>query len=75
MKCIVMRAFYLGGNVQEVGSVVDIIDRALADGLQYDGKVKIAAENTEPKASGPMTTETSGLVAGPVRPERKQKEH
>ena len=66
MKFTVMRAFFLDGNVQGVGGVVDIIDRALAGGLQSSGKVQIAAENTAPEASGPMTTETSGLVAGPV---------
>lgn len=73
MKFTVMRAFFLDGDVQEVGSVVDIIDRALAGGLQYDGKVQVAAENAEPEANGPMTTETSGLVAGPVRRARTGK--
>ena len=70
MKFTVMRAFFLDGDVQPVGSVVDIIDRALAGGLQHSGKVKVAQEGANTEIRGPMTRDSAGLVAeesGPVR--------
>ncbi len=61
MRVKVLRAFFLDGKVQEAGTVVDIADRPLLGGLRAGGKVEpIGAD--EP--AGPMTTETSGLVAG-----------
>lgn len=61
MKAKALRAFFLAGKVVEVGAVVDIADRPLLAGLRYNGKVELIGPEEK---SGPMTTDTSGLVAG-----------
>lgn len=69
MKVRVLRAFFLNGKVQDVGTVVEIADRPLLGGLRSNGKVEDI--EPEPPVAGPMTTETAGLVSG-KRPRAKE---
>lgn len=62
MKMRVTRPFLLGGVRQEIDTEVDIESRADAAMLQNTGKA-VPADDTAPKR-GPMTTESSALVAG-----------
>jgi hypothetical protein len=62
MKMRVTRPFLLGGIRQEIDTEVDIESRADAAMLQNVGKA--VPVDSVPKR-GPMTTESSALVAGP----------
>lgn len=62
MKMRVTRPFLLGGVRQEIDTEFDIESRADAAMLQNTGKAA-PADDTAPKR-GPMTTESSALVAG-----------
>ena len=65
MKMTVTRPFLLGGLRQEIGTVVDIEERAVVAMLQHEGKATTAGEVV---TVGPMTTDTTpGVVAGGKR--------
>jgi hypothetical protein len=62
MQVRVLRAFFLGGKVQEVGSEIDV-PKSLADDLIY---VRKAALVKDAPPAQTMTTESAkAIVAGP----------
>ncbi len=61
MKMKVTRPFILAGIRQELGTEFEIDDRSLIAQLRNDGKA-VALDVVD--TSGPMTTASSGLVAG-----------
>jgi hypothetical protein len=67
MKYKVIRAFFLGAKVQEVGSVIELNDRDLIGGLKSFGKIEAVQPGEEPK-TGPMTSESSGGLIGGIKP-------
>jgi hypothetical protein len=65
MKMTVTRPFLLGGQRQEIGTVVDIEERAVVAMLQHEGKATPAVDVVTGR---PMTTDTTpGVVAGGKR--------
>lgn len=70
MKMKVTRPFLLGGERQEIDTVIDIDDRSLAAMLRHEGKA-VAVDPIPPPSQ--MTTETApGFVSG--KSERKKAE-
>jgi hypothetical protein len=70
MKARVLRAFLVGGERQEVGTTIELPDRAARE-LAWIGKLEPVEE--EPPDSGPMTTESAAELVGgkPARAEER----
>lgn len=67
MRYVVRSAFLIRGERQEIGSEVEINDRAIAAELVFIGRLE-PVEAQAPAAPAPMTTQSApGIVAGSRR--------
>lgn len=68
MKCKVLRAFLIKGEVQQVGKELDLAEQFAAEMLQLG---KVERVGGKPAAAGPMKSESSALVSGAKPKESK----